>query len=211
MPLPFTYKKNTLFFSGFLLFILLTIFLLLFYSRSESFLLLNSYHSKPLTYIFLAITTLGDGLFVIIIGLLLFFLRKRLAGVLIIVSYLLSGGIVQLIKYFVIEPRPGIFFKDTGYPYFIDGVTLHNMHAFPSGHTASAFALATILSLWVKNKRWSLIFLILAILAGYSRIYLAQHFLQDVLAGAVVGVTFAIISYLLAERINGKSILVNAG
>ncbi|CAN5333910.1 phosphatase PAP2 family protein [soil metagenome] len=205
--MPFIYKKNALFFSGFLFFVSLSILLLLFYSKSESFLLLNSYHTQSLTYFFISVTYLGDGLFVIIVGLVLFFLRRRLAGVLIIASYLLSGGIVQLIKYFVIEPRPGIFFKDSGYPYFIDNVTLHSMHAFPSGHTASAFALATILSLWVKNKWWSLVFLVLAILAGYSRIYLAQHFLQDVLAGAVIGVTFAIISYLLAERINENFIL----
>ena len=39
----------------------------------------------------------------------------------------------------------------------------------------------------MKNKKWQLPVLLLAILVGFSRIYLGQHFLLDVVVGAFVG------------------------
>jgi undecaprenyl-diphosphatase len=57
--------------------------------------------------------------------------------------------------------------------------------SFPSGHTALAFTIAVMLSDWrpdLKNYLYSL-----AVLIGFSRIYLGAHFLVDVLAGALLG------------------------
>jgi membrane-associated phospholipid phosphatase len=42
--------------------------------------------------------------------------------------------------------------------------------------------------------------LIAAILVGYSRIYLAQHFLDDVLAGAMIGVLSAIFCWMFFDK-----------
>ena len=38
------------------------------------------------------------------------------------------------------------------YSNFIEGVTLYNLHSFPSGHTTSIFALAATLAFFLKNK-----------------------------------------------------------
>jgi membrane-associated phospholipid phosphatase len=120
-------------------------------------------------------------------------LNKRYLSVLVISSYLLSGIIVQILKYFIVEARPAVYLKDSTYQYFIENVTLHNYHAFPSGHTASAFAMATVFAV-TKNNTWlSMLLLILAAMVGYSRIFLGQHFLVDVFGGAVVGVIAAIV------------------
>ena len=115
-------------------------------------------------------------------------------------SYAVSGIIAQVLKYYVIEARPAVFLKDTSYRYFIDNVTLHNLHAFPSGHSASAFALAAVLSFDAKNKKYSMLFLAGAILVGYSRVYLAQHFLDDVLAGALIGLLSAIFCWIFFQK-----------
>jgi membrane-associated phospholipid phosphatase len=135
---------------------------------------------------------LGDGLFCVAVGLILFAINKRYLSVLVISSFLLSGLIAQVLKYFIIEARPAVYLKDSTYQYFIDNVTLHNYHAFPSGHSASAFALATVIAVTINNKWISLLLLILATLVGYSRIFLGQHFLVDVFGGAVIGVVAAI-------------------
>lgn len=194
------YKSNKLFFIGFFLFVIASAFVLIFFSKAEGFFLLNKYHKDFLTAIFIRFTYLGDGFFCAGIGLLLIIFKRRYLGLMVISSYALSGIIAQILKYYIIEARPAVFLKSSTYQYFIDKVTLHNLHAFPSGHSASAFALAAVLSFSAKNKIYSLLFLSGAILVGYSRIYLAQHFLDDVLAGALIGFISAIFCWILLDK-----------
>jgi len=186
-------KKNLFYFISSLLLFLAALFVCITYGKAEGFYLLNPYHNNIVSTIFIYLTWLGDGLFCVAVGLLLFIFNKRYLSILVISSYLLSGLIAQILKYFIVEARPAVYLKDSTYQYFIENVTLHNYHAFPSGHTASAFALATVFAV-TKNNTWiSLILLIIAAMVGYSRIYLGQHFLIDVFGGAVVGVAAAII------------------
>ena len=198
------YKANRLFFFLFILFAFFSVFILLFFSKADGFFLLNPYHNNFLDWLFIFVTYLGDGIFPIAVGLLLFFFKKRFLSLMVISSYLLSGLIAQILKYFILEARPAVFLEKIKYDYFITDVTLHNYHSFPSGHTASAFALAAVLSYSVKNKKYSLLFLAGAILVGYSRIYLGQHFMDDVLAGSVVGVISAIFCWLFFDNLFGR-------
>jgi membrane-associated phospholipid phosphatase len=193
-------KKNGLFFFGSVLFLVASVVVMLFFSKADGFYLLNHFHNRFYTYVFIWFTYLGDGIFCIAVGIMLIAFRRRFLGLMVLASYALSGIIAQVLKYYIIEARPAVYLKDTSYPYFIDEVTLHNLHAFPSGHTASAFAMAAVLSFSAKNKRISLLFLTGAILVGYSRIYLAQHFLDDVLAGAIIGLVSALICWIYLEK-----------
>jgi len=202
MTLTSLFKKNRLFFFGFLVFFFASVSVLLTLSKAGAFYLLNAYHSNFLTIFFTWYTYAGDGFFCVAVSIWLFaFEKKRFLGLMALSGYVISGIIAQVLKYYVIEARPAVYLKDSGYSYFIDDITLHNLHAFPSGHTASAFALAAILSFAVKNKNYSLLFLAAAILVGYSRIYLAQHFIDDVLAGAVIGLFSAIICWIFFEKL----------
>ncbi|HUQ23132.1 MAG TPA: phosphatase PAP2 family protein [Gaiellaceae bacterium] len=63
-------------------------------------------------------------------------------------------------------------------------------HSFPSGHTSTSFACATVLALYVPRLRVP--FFVLATLIGLSRIYNAMHYPSDVLAGAILGTFVAI-------------------
>ena len=193
------YKENRGFFLGFFLLVIVSIFILTIYTKADGFYLLNPYHSYYFNIIFIFFTCLGDGFFCVAIGLLLFFLKKRFLSLMVLSSYIVSGIIAQIFKYYILEARPAVLLKDTSYKYFINDVTLHNLHAFPSGHTASAFALAAVLSFNVKNKKYSLLFLITATVVGYSRIYLAQHFLDDLFAGALIGFVSAIFCWIFFE------------
>ncbi len=208
MHIKSLYKNNRIFFLGFFLFVLASIFILVVYSKEDGFYLLNTYHYAIFTHFFIYATYLGDGFFCIAIGILLFLFKRRFLSLMVLSSYAISGIIAQVLKYFIIEPRPGILLKDSGYKYFIDDVTLHNLHAFPSGHTASAFALAAVLSFAVRNKYYSILFLFGAIIVGYSRIYLAQHFTNDVLAGAIIGVVSAILCQLILEKYSTSKIFL---
>jgi undecaprenyl-diphosphatase len=62
--------------------------------------------------------------------------------------------------------------------------------SFPSGHTAGAFGAAVSLSrMWPQGRVawWSL-----ALLMGYSRIYVGHHYPLDVAGGAIVGILVAL-------------------
>ena len=76
-------------------------------------------------------------------------------------------------------------------------------HSFPSGHTAAAFAAA--FALFLCHKRAGSAALILAVLMGFSRLYLFVHFPSDVIAGALLGLSFGFIGYRFAFRRNKKA------
>jgi undecaprenyl-diphosphatase len=61
--------------------------------------------------------------------------------------------------------------------------------SFPSGHSASSFAGAWLLSRDFPRLRP--LFFLLAALVGFSRIYLGDHYPGDVLSGAFSGMVFA--------------------
>lgn len=200
MALSSLYKENRSFFIGFFLFVIASLFVLIFFSKADGFFLLNPYHTDFLNYFFIPYTYLGDGFFCVAVGLLLFIFKKRFLSLMVISSYAISGIIAQVLKNLIIEARPAVYLKGTSYHYFIADVTLHNYQSFPSGHSVSAFALAGVLSFAVKNKKYSMLFLAAAILVGYSRIYLAQHFMDDVLTGAIIGLLTAIVCWIFFEK-----------
>lgn len=69
--------------------------------------------------------------------------------------------------------------------------------SFPSGHTMAAFAAATVLL--YTNRRFGIPAVILAVLIGFSRLYLYVHYPSDVLAGLLLGVLFGILAIALVN------------
>ncbi|PKF50251.1 bifunctional NUDIX hydrolase/phosphatase PAP2 family protein [Enterovibrio nigricans] len=84
--------------------------------------------------------------------------------------------------------------------------------AFPSGHTATAFAVWGLIYHWLKqagHNRLS-IWLVPALLVALSRVYLGVHYVTDVIAGAVIGVlTVFIVNALSSRRFMDKPLLLH--
>ncbi len=187
--------RNRPFFYLFLSFLMLGFILLSRESKAASFFELNRIHTSFLDLIFINYTFLGDGIFSVIAVAVLLLIRKQAVAIQALISFLVSGLLIQLLKNIFQMPRPKAFFEPGQYSYFINGITHSGLNSFPSGHTTSAFALATIITLNTDDKRWGRFFFVAATVVGYSRIYLGQHFLQDVVAGAIIGVFTFVIGY----------------
>jgi membrane-associated phospholipid phosphatase len=187
-------RQRSVFFAGYLLFLLVAGLLLLINGKAGSFLLLNTYHSSWLDYFFRWYTNLGDGLFAVLLSLFFFFILKlRKGGLILLIAYASTGILAQIIKRIVQSPRPKSFFYPQQLSFFMEDIIHSGNTSFPSGHTVTAFALATVLVMYAEKKWQQLLLLVLAILAGFSRIYLSQHFLTDVLGGSFIGVTGALL------------------
>lgn len=196
MTLKSVYKENQTFFLGYFFLLLIAVIILLVNTKEAGFILLNPYHSDFLNFVFEGVTLLGDGLFTVAFCVVLLFVKKRYLSFIVFLSFATSGIITQVIKDFVIEARPAVFLEKTKYPYFINHVTLHNFHSFPSGHSTSAFALVSIIAFAVEDKKYAIPLLLLATIISYSRIYLGQHFLLDVSVGSFLGVLFSVICWM---------------
>jgi membrane-associated phospholipid phosphatase len=165
---------------------------------------LNSYHSVFLDIFFQFITFLGDGVFAVLIAILVFFVKGRKEGVLLLLTFIISAILAQGLKNFVFsESMRPLFYIKAGELNVetVDGLKMHLNHSFPSGHTTTIFALCSMFALLFNSKRFGVLLLLIAIITAYSRIYLSQHFLQDVVAGSLLGViTSSVIYYVLAKK-----------
>ena len=163
--------------------------------------ILNQQHSWAGDLFFKYYTHIGDGLFTIVLAFVLFVFGKRKLPLLLTIAFLLSGLMVQVIKQIEQRPRPGLYFEKRASVHAVDGVLLKGKNSFPSGHTTTVFASASLLALATQRKGIQLIYLLAALVAGYSRIYLGQHFLEDVTAGMCLGTLTAILlAYLFRNR-----------
>lgn len=194
------FRKNAYFFLPFLLWLLAGGVIQSSLTREELFTAINHNCSDWADVVMTAFTYLGDGLFYAIV-LLCFLLTQRYRQFFIgLASILLVAVLVQLIKHQVDAPRPLAYFPSKAMIHMVSWVPVHSYNSFPSGHSAAAFSLFCYLSLInKKSKMWGLLFAALAMIAAYSRIYLAQHFFIDVYAGSVIGVFSSFLVYSLFE------------
>ena len=81
-------------------------------------------------------------------------------------------------------------------------VALPGGSSFPSGHTATSFACATVLSFFVP--RAAPLFYVLALAIGFSRIYIGVHWPLDVVGGIVLGVAVGLAVTALLRRGAGR-------
>lgn len=147
------------------------------------------------------ITEVGGNIPFIVAGVFLFV--KFGYSYFLLLSQLAVTVVVQPIKHILNMPRPKVFFAEK-FPdivlHQVDGVNMHSMLSFPSGHTATVFAFMLALSLICKRTWASVFFLLIAVLVGYSRIYLSQHFAEDVFAGSIIGVVLTSLTYWFYVR-----------
>jgi membrane-associated phospholipid phosphatase len=176
-----------------------------FYKKGVIELQLNTYHHPVLDEFFAAITHLGDGL-ILIIPILLFIFHKYCYLALLAISSVIHLVLVHIGKKWIFHgmPRPAEFFKDVPF-YEVPGIQLHHWGSFPSGHTTTAFMLASFFYLVLPKKmKVHALLMGIAFTVGLSRVYLMQHFLVDIWAGAILGNGSTMAAYFIVLKTFSK-------
>ncbi len=206
--------KNRFFLLPQLIFILISSLFLLLYTKPEIHIFLNSFNSPFFDGFFRLLTNLGDG--IVYIPVLIFLLTRNYKWALVfVVAVVISNIIVMLSKNLLFSNiyRPSKYFElyESYKLHLVEGVRLHSMKSFPSGHTTTAFTVFFMLALITRNNVLKFALFVVALLTAYSRVYLSQHFLIDIVVGSVVGSGSVIASCIyfmgLKKRWMNKSII----
>lgn len=117
----------------------------------------------------------------------------------------LPGLATNLGKRIIGRARP-MFLEDLGPMHFDPHLHMENawkFQSFPSGHTTTGFAAATVIYL-LAGRRWGGAAFIIAALIGLSRLVTGAHYLTDVMAGSLVGTLGALaVHYVYVEKLGG--------
>ena len=167
---------------------------------------MNSFNHRYYDFFFLNINWIGDGWFYGFMIFLFIFIKYRWA-IIAFCSFLCISLVIQCLKrvFFAEMLRPITTFDSSTSLYLLEDIAHHSYYSFPSGHSASAFSIMILLNLFIKNKKWGIIFSLLAVFAAYARVYLSQHFFEDIYAGSALGLFLTILTYIFLNRkINEK-------
>ena len=160
---------------------------------------LQKLHCAFLNAFFSFFTYIGDGGAVWILAaiLLMCFKKYRKTGVCVSLALIMEVLLNEkIIKELVRRPRPFTLRPE------IDTIVHRpSSFSFPSGHTCSSFAAATVIFMY--NKRLGIAAYAVAALIGFSRNYFFIHYPTDVICGALFGMIYGIAAVMIVRGISG--------
>ena len=157
--------------------------------------LLEKIRLPGLNEFMLAITTLGEETAFLVVGLLVFWCFHKKWG-----YYVMSVGfcgniISQFMKILCRIPRPWVL--DENFTILEQAREAASGYSFPRGHTQSAVGTFGAIAACTR-KRWiQAVCISLAVLVGFSRMYIGVHTPADVVVGAVLSVVLILVLYPL--------------
>lgn len=205
-----TFQENKFYGISFFAWLLVGALLVFMNEKGDFILFFNDHRSYYGDLFFRYATKLGEEFTYLIILFFLLIYRRKAAWLIPI-----TGVIVLLtskgLKKFFQQDRPLAWFKKQDLYEVLNLVEgeplLSGASSFPSGHTMSAFALFGLLALLVPQKKGiGILILGLAILVGFSRVYLIHHFFLDIYVGSILGTLLALIIYTLWVRVQREEL-----
>ena len=188
-------KEFKLSFSVWLLFLGILCYFVFWYNKGFLNLYFSNNYSKTLGLFFKYFTFLGEEWLILSICLIIYILLKRNDFLIkTFLTLLINFILTKISKNYLFDSlRPSKFFENKNL-IFTEGVNIHQYNSFPSGHTSTAFAIAFFLIFYFKFNKSGIILIFLAVLVGISRIYLQQHFAEDIIGGSIIGLISAMVT-----------------
>lgn len=207
-----TPSYNPYFLLPFCIWIIFSSLLLFFVGNHELFILINKKYSSTIDSAMSLITLMGDASFIIPLLLTVFLFKQyrnmRYLGAALtanIGAFLLAQGLKSLFNF----PRPLNYFQEAAWIHILPEWDHLYHRSFPSGHTTGAFALFSFLAFLLPKRyqAYGLFLFSLAVLVGYSRVYLTAHFFTDVFVGSIIGTFFSTLAiYIFYKKPTAASL-----
>ncbi|NUY55645.1 MULTISPECIES: phosphatase PAP2 family protein [Salinivibrio] len=167
------------------------------FDHSVSTLCLSHRFSADTAKVARAVSHSGDGPLYIVVGLAAWWLQEAVG-----LWFLLTGltaFAIELPIYWVLK-RSFRRTRPSQLPAFI---TPSDLYSMPSGHTAGAFLMASLLSIFFPSL--TLFVFIWASLIGISRVLLGVHFVTDIIVGAGLGIMCANLAHSITADLYGMA------
>ena len=162
---------------------------------SSIFLMFNlrGFHPLWLDRVMWAFTQFGNGLVGLLLASSLYFLDQRRLAIEMLLGILSLWLAVEITKAIVERTRPFITLEMSR----VIGWRERGK-SFPSGHTAQAFFMVTLLShSFHTGPLLGALLYALAIMVALTRIYVGAHYPRDVIAGAILGGVWGLMTGLV--------------
>lgn len=178
---------NPAFFICFAVWALLVTAVVFFVPKSDSFHFINTRHALWADIFFTIQTYFGDGLFVIGVVIAYCCTQQWNFARAVLGTYAFSGLVCCVLKNLFNADRPATVFRGDPTFHVVSWLPVAHFNSFPSGHTTSAFAMAATVAIISKNRTFGILAFGFAVLTAYSRVYLGQHFVEDIWFGSILG------------------------
>lgn len=156
---------------------------------------LSRKHAAQIAAVSRWVSHIGDGVYYLIIGVIVALLEPVFG-----MSFLLTGLFafsIELPLYLILKNSIKRRRPDDVLAEFVAFLIPSDKFSFPSGHTAAAFVMATLVSFYYPS--FLLLAYSLASVIGFSRVLLGVHFPTDLVAGAVLGASSAMVAIFLCN------------
>ena len=108
-------------------------------------------------------------------------------GIRVGIILLLSNGLNTAFKWIFHSPRPYWINPD------LKALSVESSFGIPSGHVMISTSVWGRIAMWVKKSWYAAVITVMLFFIGFSRLYLGVHFLSDVVAGWLLGISLLII------------------
>ena len=161
--------------------------------------LLEKIRMPGLNELMLAVTQLGEETAFLVIALIVFWCVDKKKGYYVMAVGFLGTMLNQIVKLAYRVPRPWV--QDPDFTILEQAREAATGYSFPSGHTQSAVGTFGCLAASTDKKWWRNCCILLAVLVGFSRMYIGVHFPSDVLVGA--GMACMLVALLKKPTLQG--------
>lgn len=162
--------------------------------------LLEKIRMPGLNELMLAVTRLGEETAFLVAALIVFWCVDKKKGYYFMAVGFLGTMLNQMVKLACRVPRPWVL--DPDFQILEQAREAATGYSFPSGHTTSAVGTFGCLAASTQKKWWRNLCILLAVLVGFSRMYVGVHTPSDVLVGT--GMACVLVGLLKKPALEGS-------